>query len=777
MSQQAQRRIWPSQEDKNRSANNKQRLGFHRDFLKRPLYGYDISDKSLNPYDGRLCNLSVQCSEGVLSSDSEATWRRNKVRNGSSWIIRLANWALSRDHGSEDKVKTDVITAMCRWLPACIALSVVISLPIQAAATPSNFGRFDSFLYKDWRYPRDARNKLENKDDTHDPSQRTLARNQRGLIPGTRKRLSEPDYLCFLDADGKVIQHNVSEWTQSKGKTTSTSYVFLSFTVSQFSDREDDLALLDHDFLDKVGLHAAQTVGADAYWCSTSCLARVFKKGHEKTQEEEEIVNQETQQSVWNMSDIIRRAKAIVIALAGELDAQFNGESLRAWGERFWTMPELLLYTGDHPIYIYEKLRGPNNPRQLPRRELWNKAWSDTAYSGQLIDHYEGSLMLSPLELNTIALHCLQNRFVSKKYLEGDIAYILMGLLRHRPEVNASDNEFQAFARLSLANDSNLLLERMICLLPKSHDAEWWSMEDVWHATLWDIYPKIQICGIGEGNTIILDGAHGAAIRWREFVPVLTLGQETKRHGFARAALRMIPIFLFTGIVWVAAGQTLADENRTAVLVPGCIVLVLAAVAVLLSPVLVHQIYCTPTHNSQPFFFGIEGYVDKYGLELLIFGSYENRLSWSTAGSPLSRHKLDTEGMHKDFPDLDEESASAQNMYTGLDPVNSDEEVEKKVESSKKSSNREMKVFTLVDTYTMTITLFEAVRPPIAVIMCGAEGGMQRALLCSEDWKTGTLYRETVLRMETRVWDKMDTVARIRLGLKRDDTDVIVGGK
>ena len=69
----------------------------------------------------------------------------------------------------------------------------------------------------------------------------------------------------------------------------------------------------------------------------------------------------------------------------------------------------------------------------------------------------------------------------------------------------------------------------------------------------------------------------------------------------------------------------------------------------------------------------------------------------------------------------------------------------------------------------MTVTLFEAVRPPVAVVLCGEEGGMQRALLCSEDWTTGTLYRETVLRMETRVWDKTDTLARVRLGLKRED--------
>lgn len=60
-------------------------------------------------------------------------------------------------------------------------------------------------------------------------------------------------------------------------------------------------------------------------------------------------------------------------------------------------------------------------------------------------------------------------------------------------------------------------------------------------------------------------------------------------------------------------------------------------------------------------------------------------------------------------------------------------------------------------------------RPLVAVILCGVEGAMQRALLCSEDWSIGTMYRETILRMETGVRDKMDAMTRVRLGLKRGD--------
>ena len=67
----------------------------------------------------------------------------------------------------------------------------------------------------------------------------------------------------------------------------------------------------------------------------------------------------------------------------------------------------------------------------------------------------------------------------------------------------------------------------------------------------------------------------------------------------------------------------------------------------------------------------------------------------------------------------------------------------------------------------MTVTLFQATRPPVCFLLLGSEGGMQRAVGCSYDWTTGTLYRETVLRMETSCKDKMDLVSRARIGLEK----------
>lgn len=81
----------------------------------------------------------------------------------------------------------------------------------------------------------------------------------------------------------------------------------------------------------------------------------------------------------------------------------------------------------------------------------------------------------------------------------------------------------------------------------------------------------------------------------------------------------------------------------------------------------------------------------------------------------------------------------------------------------------------LIDTYSMTVTLFESRRPPVALLIGGLEGGMKRALACSFDITTGIMYRETVLRIPSNVDDKMLSLPRVRLGLRnpRDLTHAV----
>ena len=351
-------------------------------------------------------------------------------------------------------------------------------------------------------------------------------------------------------------------------------------------------------------------------------------------------------------------------------------------------------------------------------------------------------------------------------YKDGDMAYVIMGFLRIRPMINSSDSEFQAFARLSMANDSDLFLERMLCLLPKSAEEPWWSLSDAWDVRIWDVDPKIQICGIGEDNTMIVDGARGAWIRWHSFAPVLTLGKERLLRRLVRWILRSFPALFLVGLIWIIIVETIPGHEfvPTFVLGIGPAFLCVSSMVVLSAPVLIRQIYRAKVHASQPWFFGIEGYVDLYELELLIFGSNEGKLQWSTISSRLCSHDVDRGSTETDSLRVDIEK---QNWICGKDPVKARNDIKELVKKANKSSISGLKIFTLVDTYTMTVTLFQAVRPPVAVVLAGAEGGMQRALLCSYNLSTGALCRETVLRMETRVRDKMDALCRLRIGLSR----------
>jgi len=153
--------------------------------------------------------------------------------------------------------------------------------------------------------------------------------------------------------------------------------------------------------------------------------------------------------------------------------------------------------------------------------------------------------------------------------------------------------------------------------------------------------------------------------------------------------------------------------------------------------------------NNQPWLFGIEGYCDIGLIESMLFGVNEGHLKWDPFGSPLSRHEPN------EFGEVE-----------GMDPMTY-ADVREYVDGIR--ARKESRVFMLVDTLLMRVTLFESARPPIAFLLAGSEGGMQRAIGVSLDWTTNTLYRECVLRMDTRMVNAAPRVSRVRLGLRRDD--------
>ena len=597
-------------------------------------------------------------------------------------------------------------------------------LPTPAAGETRNGGCYDPFPYRFWGYPLNARNLRENEAaaEYHLPSSEKPSTN--GAVEHRLQqpnpiieRPLEPKYLRFLTGRGGATTGTVSRWKQ-KHKQQPT-YVFISYTGEQLRTDEDIR------FLRRIGEYAARKEGASAYWVGCDCLGD----------------RSEVEENVSYISDIVRGSKKLIIAVQHRPGSQKGSPDtdglLREWGKRVWTLPEILLITSSSDIDVYARNGDIEHSKTINKRNFATM-WADAPVARQLIDHYEGNLVLSTLELVTVALQCLHGR-QTITYFPGDVANALMGLLRRRPVVTRDFSAFQAFARLSLANVNDLLLERLICILPLSLDQPWYDMADQYQASLWDIYPTTQICGIGKNDTVMLDGAHAASIRWKAFARVARNTRDSWRRTFLRYAFRSATWFLVVGVLLVQLGQGAI----------GAIILLIGLFLILLSPYFARVLYTGKLWATQPWFFGFEGYLDISTIEQKVFGVDMGHLKWSTNGSPLSMH--------------------ASNEYgecIGKDPT-SNPDTRRKVEESVNCQMGKPRIFTLVDTNTLTVTMFEAVRPPVAVVLCGEEGGMQRALLCSYEWSSQTLYRESVLRMETPVLEKFNRVGRLRLGLRR----------
>jgi len=585
--------------------------------------------------------------------------------------------------------------------------------PNDANGQVRNNGYYDPFPYRHWLYPDIARNVKENLHAT------TSSASEKEMPPAIMDRALGPRDLCFVQADGSVVLRKVQDHERE------TQYVFIGYTAEQFNhDSEADMYALD-----AIAVRAAQEAGVAAYWVGSSCLSS----------DEAELVN-----DVYRISDVMRSAHSLAIAVgpsATRPTMTRRDEMLRMWGERMWTLPEALLSSNERDIKVFG--RGDAGPAWvLSKKHFAATVWDDPLVSRQLVDHYDGSLLLSRLELVTIALKCLSTRKTHEKF-PGDMSYALMGLMRRRPVINPVDSKFKAFARLSLANDSDMLLERLMCMQPKHHMADWTVMEDAWDANLWDISPHCQVAGVGPGDTVILDGAFGAAIRWKSFAPVAYLAMGSWGRLFSRLVLHSSPTIFIVGISFLSSGFGFIFTTV------GVLFVAFSLIIILMSPFLVRKIYTGKLWGMQAWFFGFEGYMDLATIESHIFGAYMGRLKWSPAGSPISAHMQNQLG-----------------ECVGIDPI-TNPNVRAMVEQARKGQFGGLKVFTLVDTLTLTVTMFTAVRPPVAVLLCGHEGGMQRAVMASYDWKEQTLYREAVLRMETPVLSKMDRVHRFRFGFKR----------
>ncbi|KAF7189776.1 hypothetical protein HII31_08883 [Pseudocercospora fuligena] len=660
--------------------------------------------------------------------------------------------------------------ALC--IPGSIAVLLLLFWPARLDGKVRNHGNYDPVRYQHWGYPRVARNPKENasvairepNDDevpllahghspgdielASDPSHAELNNSWKATgslgsqhsMPGdsgTIQRSLFPRYLCFPidttdDHGAKSFAYqtlSVEQWMEVSGEHVPPAFVFVSYTRLQFLDiktaTKRNLAhLQSHRPLLQSAIDATRQAQVPAFWIDFECV-----------QDDRALDAADgTQADAFRICDIVTAAHSMAIILGPSLDNPredfCNATKARwfaQWGQRLWTVPEALLCPSEHRISIYT-VGSPGSPELVAKRNLPQRSWpEDAGNMRQLIDHYEGTIHLTQLELISIALSCMQRRLPGTTQLNpGDVSYALMGLLRRRPIVDTNDSDFEAFARLSLANDSDRLMERLLCMQPVNSTAQWHDTRDAWTMQLWDFEPSCQIAGIVDNRTVLLDGAYGATIRWSKLKKV-----ESDK------------VWLIAAVSLLIAGAQSNLSNST--FAGGVALFAIVMVFNLTTPALIWRLYRGKMWSTQAFFFGMEGIPNLGEVERCMFGFNDNRLKWSPSGSTLSRHHLDLS---------DQERIADPPQLANNAPIT--------------ASGKLLKVYTIVDTFTLTATAFYAERPPSVVMICGREGGMQRAVLCSYDFVTQTFVRETIVRMKTLVLDRMSRVDQFRFCLTRN---------
>ena len=131
--------------------------------------------------------------------------------------------------------------------------------------------------------------------------------------------------------------------------------------------------------------------------------------------------------------------------------------------------------------------------------------------------------------------------------------------------------------------------------------------------------------------------------------------------------------WFFIGLALISVGQ-----GSPAAMGFGAIVLIMAIILLLLSPILILHIYSGKVWNAQPWLFGFEGYLHLRDIERKIFGFPCGRLAWAPYSSELSKHRI-----RKQF---------LRDECEGVDPYSNSEGIK---------GDESMRLFTLVDTMTM----------------------------------------------------------------------------
>jgi hypothetical protein len=389
--------------------------------------------------------------------------------------------------------------------------------------TSSCCGEFDlavetKTVFRNFRHQLHAGPALEMREMRHRPD--AAMQPSKNRTSNLQDRLLGPKRLCFANGLGperqpQVQALEVDEWQSQHPEAGFPSFLFVSYTSHHFPTQSEmtlcgdfgsNTTQAEKDYRLYASLEnrralaelAARVVLGnflDAFWID-------FESGVDHS-----VGSDDDDPGAYAICDILRASKSMIIVvgppyqpadtrrqnlLEGRPRPELRNQWLASWGERLWTLPELLFCPNRDVIPIYTL---NDQPPEILSKYSITRTFTDGKSVRELIDHYSGTVQLSPLELTVTATQCLFTR-PHNRFSPGDASYALMGLMRRRPKVNKNDSAFRAFTRLSFLNDNDRLLERLICLQPDlTRRRPWSSMYDAYQASLWDIEPCTQVGG------------------------------------------------------------------------------------------------------------------------------------------------------------------------------------------------------------------------------------------------------------------------------------------
>ncbi|CAH0046730.1 unnamed protein product, partial [Clonostachys solani] len=566
-----------------------------------------------------------------------------------------------------------------------------------------------------------------------------------------------PRYLCFI-TDPEKRQYStmkVSDYSQQHGNQADTEFVFVSYTRLQFrvvTDAEIDewkeypneetreanrtLAHRDRETLIQWGIDAALAAGKRAFWLDFECVRDSDGVAEASSKSED----------VYRICDIVRAAHSMIIAIGPPADEKvariLNGDGnapsgsaehatrwLRQWGSRLWTLPELLLCPNEYRIKLY--VAGDmNEPKSLAKRNFAERAWDDAESVKELVNHYEGSAILPPTQLISIALECFARR-KTDQFSQGDIAYAVMGLFpdSQRPMVDQNDSGFRAFARLALAVEGSSLLSRLLCVAPAKPGAQWSDITDYWGVKLKDFRPRCDTVDVAGSNAVEVQNIHATPIFWDKIERATLHERLPVFPEILFAILLFFPLCAWYRIVYLVVSAFGSIQTLQGA-VPRFLVSLFFAQAIF-SPVTLPAflLYEWKTRRKElrsARLVGMEGVLDCATAERHIYGYHCGRLT--------------------EIP-----STTAPNSA---------------VYESGPTKSPSKFTFTLIDTCAQTLRVINCAAPPIAMMLCGEDAAGHRAILCSYNHETGVYHREETLRVEECVRQQMKLARSVNLSLE-----------